>query len=90
MRVLLRLLLDLISGCLSEARGTNPIYGFWVCSNSGLVCRLGLFVFFDSVCCFCAASEASGAHSETFGFVQNFWICFVVFEFIQRAEEKSL
>ena len=140
--------------------GTHPVQDFWVCSNSGLVRRLGLIVFLrfgllflwskrsewsllenfwvgsnfkfvqifwiwlvvfaeraeltrkllglledwvcsdflDLVCCFCGASEASGTHVETFGFVRmlglfevwvcsKFWIWFVVFaDRAKRAE----
>ena len=111
--------LDLVSGCLCEANGTHRVHDFLVFSNSGLVRRLDLFVFFGisllflwnersewsplenfSVCLdsgyvrsldsfkffwtwfvvFCGASEASRAHSETFGFVRilrlfEVWVC---------------
>ena len=63
-----------------------------------LVRILGLFVawvclyFLDSVCCFCGVSEASGAHSETFGFVRIL-IFFRFFGFgllILRSERSPL
>ena len=44
------------------------LFEVWVCSY-----------FFNLVCCFCGANEASEVHSETFGFVRVFWMCFVVF-----------
>ena len=72
--------MDLVSGCFCEANGTPRLHDFWVCSNSGLVRRLGLSEFFGFGLLFRGASEASGAYSETFGFVRilgsfGVWVC---------------
>ena len=54
----------------SERSKLSLLGNFCVYSNSGFVLSLGLLEFFVCVLLSRCASEASGAYSETFGFVR--------------------
>ena len=62
--------LDLVFGCLCEVNETHPVYDFWVCSNSELARRLGLFVFFGFGLLFLRSER-----SEWRPLSSEFWVC---------------
>ena len=79
------------------------LFEVWVCSNVfglacfcgdhletfGLVRSLGSFKILDLGCCFCRASEVSGAYSETFEFANSGFVRIFGFGLLFLRSERS-
>ena len=60
--------LELVCGCLCEANGAHSVRDFWICSNSGFVHSLGLFVFFRFDLVFLRSEQSERSP------LGNFWV----------------